>query len=158
MHSGETPLLSICIPTYNRASSLRNLCGNLLLIKSRFGPLVDICVSNNASTDETLSVLQEYRGLLALRIVTQSSNIGGTLNIIAVSQMSRGDWGILIGDDDELVPDGIGGLLDYLKKTNPNSWVLVDAADLNGRAQYLPTFVEGERESRDFRKEVLRSG
>jgi glycosyltransferase involved in cell wall biosynthesis len=152
-----SPILSICVPTFNRASSLRNLLRSLAEVKLRFGSAVEICISNNGSTDDTAAVIAEFQPGLGLCVISQSCNIGGTLNMIAVAQITTGCWGVLVGDDDELVPDTIGELLDYLKKVDSNNWVLVEAEDPEGN-QYLGKFREGRYTNSHFRSLLLRTG
>lgn len=149
------PLLSICVPTFNRASNLRNLIRDLRAVKARFGTGVEICISNNGSTDDTAAVVEEFQAELQSKVVHQTHNIGGTLNIIAVAQLMSGHWGILVGDDDELVPDSIGSILEHLKTVDRASWLLVDAADLNGREQYFSKFQQGRYSNARFRRLLL---
>lgn len=144
-------LLSICIPTYCRATNLRSLFGTLLPIKQRFGREIEICVSNNGSPDETRAVIEEFAGALDLRVVHQQSNIGGTLNIIEVSQLVRGRWGMFLGDDDELVADVLSELLDILRAGSTASWILIDAQDAAARTLYLGHFRAGMHSRSQFR-------
>lgn len=51
----KTPLLSICIPTYNRASFLEEALWNIIHDEA-FGDNVEIIISDNASTDETPAI------------------------------------------------------------------------------------------------------
>jgi glycosyltransferase involved in cell wall biosynthesis len=151
------PLLSICVPTYNRAPNLRNLLGNLERVKSRFGADVEICVSNNCSNDGTAAVIAEFHDRLGLKVVHQATNIGGTLNIIAVAQLMAGDWATFVGDDDELDADSVGRLLDYLRGLTSASWVFVDAAGTAGAEQYFRGCPGGRFSSARFRRWMLRS-
>lgn len=152
------PLLAICVPTFNRASSLRNLFRSLGAVKVRFGDEIEICISNNGSTDDTRVVIEAFGREHSIDVRHQASNIGGTLNIIAVAGQMRASWGIWCGDDDELDPDAIGCILARLRTLAPNTWVLVDCADLDGRGQYLRHFAEGDYGAAEFRRGVLRSG
>ena len=52
-------LLSICIPTYNRAIYLREALDNITSDPA-FDDRVEIVVSDNASTDETSAVVEKY--------------------------------------------------------------------------------------------------
>ena len=52
-------LLSICIPTYNRAKYLKDALDNITS-DSAFDNRVEIVVSDNASTDETSAVVEMY--------------------------------------------------------------------------------------------------
>ena len=88
----------------------------------------------------------------------QASNIGGTLNIIAVAGQMRARWGIWCGDDDELDPESIRRILARLRTLAADTWVLVDCADLDGRGQYLRHFAEGDYTAAAFRRALLRSG
>lgn len=52
------PLVSICIPTYNRADILRNSLETLLCQPEFLSKKVEIVISDNASTDETKSICE----------------------------------------------------------------------------------------------------
>lgn len=52
-------ILSICIPTYNRADVLKTTLSNLICEDSFLSGLVEICVSDNASTDNTRVIVTE---------------------------------------------------------------------------------------------------
>ena len=159
MQSGGEPLLSICIPTYNRAANLRSLFATLLPLKRRFGEDVEFCVSDNASPDETRAVIEEFSRPLGLRVVHQARNIGGTLNIIEVAQLVRGRWGMFLGDDDELVSDALDELLRLLRSCEAAArWILIDAQNIAGRSQYLGGFVAGAYGAARFRRAVVKVG
>lgn len=155
--TGE-PLLAICVPTFNRATSLRNLFRSLGAVKARFGDEVEICISNNGSTDNTRAVIEAFASDHIVGVQHQDSNIGGTLNIVAVAGQMRARWGILCGDDDELDPDAIERILARLRTLAPDTWVLVECADLDGRGQYMRRLAEGDHDTGAFRRAVLRSG
>jgi glycosyltransferase involved in cell wall biosynthesis len=66
----DRPLLSVCIPTYNRAGYLHECLSS---IETRgLDNLVEVVVSDNASTDDTLDVLKEFANRLPLRWVVQA--------------------------------------------------------------------------------------
>jgi hypothetical protein len=152
------PLLAICVPTFNRAASLRNLFVSLGAVKERFGDEVEVCISNNGSDDDTAAVVEAFRQRHGADVVHQPRNVGGTLNIIAVAGQMRAAWGIWCGDDDELLVDGIEAILQRLRRAAPDTWLLVDVADLDGRGQYMRHFDEGLHTAAGFRRAMLRSG
>ena len=152
------PVLAICVPTYNRASSLRNLFKSLAAVKARFGTAVEICISNNGSDDDTAAVIEEFSRHCEVNFSHQANNVGGTLNIIAVAQQMRAGWGLWCGDDDELRPDAIAEILNCLGGLDPDTWLLVDVADLEGRGQYMRHFRAGGHTAAEFRHAVLKSG
>ena len=53
-------LLSICIPTYNRSEYLKKTLESLVTQKGWPFPDVEIVISDNASSDDTASVIAEY--------------------------------------------------------------------------------------------------
>jgi glycosyltransferase involved in cell wall biosynthesis len=54
------PLLSICIPTYNRASYLKKSIESIISQKEFIDEKVEIIISDNASSDDTQSVVACY--------------------------------------------------------------------------------------------------
>jgi len=97
--------LQICIPTFNRAVHLDRLLGqvNQAVSNSCSSLEVGVFVSDNASTDSTLEVLQKWRSLMpAWKLVSQDSNIGMMANFQFLIENSASRYCWLVGDDDEL--------------------------------------------------------
>lgn len=157
-NDGDAPLLSICIPTYNRASSLSELLKKLCEVKERFEDDVEICISDNCSDDNTASILNSYRLRLGLNTKRQITNLGGTLNIISVSQMMSGHWGILLGDDDSLDLDGLEELMCLLRRSEDNTWIFAEARDLERKRLYFSGFLKSKYSSREFLQQIFSSG
>ena len=154
---GSRPLLAICIPTFNRAISLRNLFRSLVVVKERFGDEIEICISNNASTDDTTKVIEEFSRSHEVVVRHQDLNIGATLNIISVAVQMNAHWGIWCGDDDEVDSNAIGHILAQLRLLSKETWVLVDSAGPDGRGQYLQAFSKGDYSPAKFRQAIMRS-
>ncbi len=55
----EQPLLSICIPTYNRADVLDLVLKNIIENRG-FDESIEIVISDNASTDNTFEICKKY--------------------------------------------------------------------------------------------------
>lgn len=53
-------LLSICIPTYNRSQYLKKSIDSIISQKEFCNGLVEIVISDNASTDDTEDIVREY--------------------------------------------------------------------------------------------------
>lgn len=122
----ETPILAICVPTFNRSGSLRNLFKNLQDVKRVCGRRIEICVSNNHSTDDTESVISEWREALDLKIYNQSTNVGANQNFIAVTRLCEAKWTMLVGDDDGLISENVLLLLSVLDSASQSDWILAD--------------------------------
>ncbi len=118
-----TSLLSICIPTYNRAKDLeKNL--ELLqqqIIESGTQNRVNVLVSDNASTDDTGIVLSSFKekATIVFDYVIQKENTGAEKNQILAGEMSRSEYILLLGDDDYLNPSYIKKVVDIVE-SNPN--------------------------------------
>lgn len=109
------PLLTIAIPTYNRARYLRELL-SVLYDQLIDEPRVELIVSDNASPDETPALVEEFqkRGL-RIRSIRNETNIGADANFLQCFEQARGKYFWLFGDDDLIVPGGVGKILSLLE-------------------------------------------
>lgn len=106
------PLLSICIPTYNREIYLRECLESIY--HSDLDNRIEIIVSDNFSTDQTLMVLEEFKDLLPIRWIIQDSNIGADRNFDAIVLEARGEYCWLLGSDDIITASAIPRLIELL--------------------------------------------
>lgn len=90
-------LLTICIPTYNRKGYLKHTLDQFL--KSPFKDC-DIFVLNNASTDGTDLLAEDYLSFPNIRFINNKYNIGGSANIIRCVEYGDSPYIWIIGDDD----------------------------------------------------------
>lgn len=99
------PKLSICIPTYNRAKTLREALDSILPQVSE-NPDIEIIISDNASTDDTIELVREYQHQYPIiRYSRNSDNLGFDGNIIACVELAHGQYISFVSDDD-IVPSG----------------------------------------------------
>lgn len=95
----DAPLLSILVPTYNRAGYLRGCLASLLATTVD----CEILVSDNASTDDTEAVARSFTDP-RVRYERQATNVGVVGNHNALLARMRGRYFCLFGDDDEAMP------------------------------------------------------
>jgi abequosyltransferase len=115
------PVLTIAIPTYNRADALARLLEAVSLETLDSGELVEIIICNNASTDHTREVIERFVAARPLtRVIHQTTNIGMDGNFCTCAENVKGEYFWLIGDDDLPVPGAIPALLALLEKTRPD--------------------------------------
>lgn len=127
MSSAETafepaggPLITIAIPTFNRAALLRGC------IQSAFSQTyknIELLVSDNASTDDTAEVLREFNDK-RLRVLRQETNIGADPNWNACLAAARGEYVCFVSDDDRIFP-----------------WLLERCVDVIGKQSQIPIVV-----------------
>ena len=100
--SSKTPLVTIGIPTYNRAK------GNLLKVIERSLAQtyenVEVVVSDNCSTDRTAELVQAIDDP-RLCYIRQETNIGPTNNFNFCLETARGEYFLLFHDDDMIDED-----------------------------------------------------
>lgn len=97
------PLVTIGIPTYNRASLVGRAIDSAL---AQDYPQLEIVVSNNASADGTEEAcLARVAADSRLRYVQQDRNIGATRNFEEVLRLASGDYFMWLGDDDWIDPN-----------------------------------------------------
>ena len=94
------PLVTIAIPTFNRASCLG---AGVVAALSQTYQHFEVLVSDNASTDETVEVLRQFRDP-RLRVVRQKSNIGLLPNWNACLMEAKGKYIVFVADDDRIAP------------------------------------------------------
>ncbi len=108
------PLLTFAIITYNRSAYLRKSL-NCVLRQLGNDDLAEVLVSDNASTDDTRSLVEElqktYRNL---RYHCNERNVGAEANLHRAIRASRGEYVLAAGDDDYFAGGTLPAVLDRL--------------------------------------------
>jgi len=113
-------LLSICIPTYNRAKLLKNTLLSIAPQVDIFERHCELIISDNASEDNTQEVASEIiKKYKSVKYFRNSSNLGGRQNIWKVTTYAQGKYIWLLGDDDRPTPGAVEYILGVLK--NPET-------------------------------------
>lgn len=103
----NTPLVSICIPTYNGARWLGEALESALA--QSYSPL-EILVADDASTDDTLALARSYSDP-RLRIVAGEQNRGLVGNWNRSVELARGEWVKFLFQDDLLRSDCVAKMV-----------------------------------------------
>ena len=100
--------LSILIPTYNRCKDLEHNVNMLISFIQALPHPEDVCViiSDNASTDDTSSLMLKVQETACVRInyIRQEQNQGYCKNVCLLLSKVSTPWVMLLGDDDYLEP------------------------------------------------------
>jgi glycosyltransferase involved in cell wall biosynthesis len=97
---GNDPLITIGIPTRNRASMVKDCVASALAQTYRN---IEVLVCDNASTDDTIESLKSIRDK-RLRLVGNPVDIGMVKNFARCVEEARGDYLVLASDDNILEP------------------------------------------------------
>ena len=126
----KNSLLSICIPTYNHADPLRKTLESMIPQAEQHN--IPIYISDNASTDETISVLESFQKnypLLFFR--SNKENLGIDQNMIDAALMASSKYVWVIGARRIILPGMLNKIYEILEKSD---WDILVLNDLN------PTF------------------
>lgn len=125
------PLLSVCIPTFNRAELLELCLATVLPQVAAFPDEVECVVSDNASTDRTPTILKEAADSFPFRVSRNDENIGIIANITkCASELARGEFILVIGDDDVLCIGAIEQILKLLRVPDSPDLIAVNVGFL----------------------------
>jgi glycosyltransferase involved in cell wall biosynthesis len=140
-------LLTIAIPTYNRADLLDKQLGWLAQAIKGFEADCEILVSDNCSTDNTQGIIKKWQGILS-NITFKSNknleNLGVMKNIIYCLSSATTKYVWTIGDDDPIQDRSIPYVINNLKKHENLSLLFLNFSGLNkitGEPVHPPTIV-----------------
>ena len=96
------PKISVCVPTYNGGKYLRECLDDILA--QTFGDF-EVLIVDDASTDDTLDIVQRYAANdKRIRVQRNSENIGLVANWNRCLDLAQGDWIKFVFQDDRVVP------------------------------------------------------
>lgn len=93
-------ILSVCIRTHNQERFIREALDSVLCQKTTFA--FEIIVSDDASSDGTVAILQEYAGRYpsVVRLLLSETNLGGPNNLKRVIEASQAQYITCLDGDD----------------------------------------------------------
>lgn len=116
----DQPLLSIAIPTYNRAKyldlCLQRISEEIDSLNEVQRKLIEVYVSDNGSTDDTPIVVSRYQEMLGKKfgVVRTRDNMGMDFNFARCYELAKTPYVWLVGDDDIILPGKLKKVLDVL--------------------------------------------
>lgn len=114
----QNPKVSIIIPTYNRSKYLSHAIESAM---TQDYSNLEVVVSDNASTDDTKKVLKKYINKSNFKYFRNSKNLGLAYNWRkALYDYSKGDWALMLSDDDYLVDSSYISKVMKLIENNSN--------------------------------------
>lgn len=117
-------ILSICIPTYNRLKYLVDNLNEIIrqLLLDKISDKIEICLSDNCSTDGTdeyvQNIINEYGAQISIKFNKNESNLGFDRNCQLVMNMAVGEYSWIIGSDDIIVENALNHVLELIQSNN----------------------------------------
>lgn len=106
--------LSICIPTYNRSKFLNECLQSAITAINYANATVEIVISDNCGSDDTPEVVAHWSAIYPfIRYHRNDKNIF-EMNFRRVVQLASGEYVWTLGDDDQIVEDGVKRMLESI--------------------------------------------
>jgi len=112
-------ILSICIPTYNRALYLKKCINSIVTqLDESLSNKVELIVLDNNSTDNTENIVFNFieQGF-NVNYIKNEINIGADGNITKAFDVANGKYVLVMGDDDYWVDDQLKKLIKLVNNT-----------------------------------------
>jgi abequosyltransferase len=118
--------LSIAIATYQRAALLDICLRDLVSVVAKYG--IPIYISNNNSTDDTLSVIHSWMARYPrIYLNNKPENVGADENIESALRFSKSDYVWLIGDTYKISAESLARIISHVDASEPNDFIVVNA-------------------------------
>jgi glycosyltransferase involved in cell wall biosynthesis len=131
------PLLTIAIPTYNRAIYLRECLHSLFLSLPKYINDIEIVVIDNNSTDDTKLIIQSFNKKLNIRYIKNNTNIGPDENFKKCIKESNGKFVWIFGDDDIFLKNSIESIMKTLKHNQDIGLLHLKATNFQNSEEFL---------------------
>jgi glycosyltransferase involved in cell wall biosynthesis len=141
-------LLTIAIPTYNRADLLDKQLAWLAQAIKGFESDCEILVSDNCSTDNTQDVIKKWQtklSLITFKANKNLKNLGVVKNIIYCLNSATTKYVWTIGDDDPIQDRAVAYVIDKLRQHEDLSLLFLNFSGRNkitGEPVHPPTIVD----------------
>lgn len=120
----KIPLLSICIPTYNREKYLKECLDSIITQEWFNEDDIEIVISDNASKDNTTELIKEYQNKFSnIRYCRNKENLGFDWNVLLLYSYWLWEYIWIMSDDDAINKDWLKEIL-YIIKNNKEFWTL----------------------------------
>jgi len=136
--TNKTPILSICIATYNRSGQLKEVLESIVKQEVFLNTFdIEIIISDNLSTDNTEEVSKEYVSKFPEKIIyhKNETNIGANKNYEKALSLSKGTFSKLHSDTAVIKENFLTNIVEAIKE--------------NIEEQPLLFFLNGETKSKE---------
>lgn len=134
------PILSICIPTYNRGRFAYDAAMHVL--SAYKGDDIEVVISNNCSEDNTEELISQINDP-RLSYYANEENLGAAYNTHLTFLRAKGKFAYLTSDEDDININQISYLISYFKE-NPDTAIFIGGGNLKYTKKRFPDAVYTE--------------
>ncbi len=116
---GDRPIVTVCIPTFNRGNFLQTSLPSVLNQSLRD---IEVIVSDNGSTDNTPDIVGRIRDS-RLRYDRLDTNIGLFGNMSRCLRLGHGAYRVVLPDDDLMLPENLARKVAFMQAHPAASFV-----------------------------------
>lgn len=131
------PILSICIPTYNRGKFAYDAAMHIL--SAYKGDDIEVVISNNCSEDNTEELISQINDP-RLSYYANQENLGAAYNTHLTFLRAKGRFAYLTSDEDDINIDQISYLVSFFKE-NPDTAIFIGGGNLKYTQKRFPDAV-----------------
>lgn len=135
------PILSICVPTFNRARYLECLLQDLAEQIGKLGLSYELLIGDNCSQDNTEEIVAKFNQQLNIVYFRRHQNLGSSENLNQLYRAAKGRYTIYLADDDFLILDVVRDII-LVMEEYPNigvtfaPWFIHDRISGNDISQF----------------------
>jgi glycosyltransferase involved in cell wall biosynthesis len=130
----KNPLLSICIPTYNRNDCLIIGLSKLIPQIEQVSNYVELIITDNCSTDssfDTIKAIKKEYNFLNIIINRNDNNLGFYGNFLKCRELSSGEFIWILSDNDHIENDNLlRNIIDIILHNQANIIYLDNTFDI----------------------------
>lgn len=123
----DLPLVCICVPTYNAEATIRETLESILA--QSYGNII-VHISDNASTDDTLKVIEAITDS-RVSIHQHDVNVGGEGNFTRCVQLATGKYTAIFHADDIYESDMVAKQIMFLENNSDVGAVFTEAVTID---------------------------
>jgi glycosyltransferase involved in cell wall biosynthesis len=123
-----TPLLSICIPTFNNPGGIREALTSITRQAAGANLLdkIEVCVRDNSENTHTEEVINTFKhSPLKIAYTRNEENVGYDRNVDRVLNMANGDFCWLLSDNEPLLETAVAAVVEAVLKNSDAGHIVI---------------------------------
>lgn len=122
----NNPLISICIPSYNRPNEIRRLLDSIDAKNYKEDIEIVVCEDKAPKREEVRASVNSYmsESIYKVNYIENEKNCGYDGNLRNLINNASGEYVLFMGDDDMFIPGRLEQYVEYVKKHTDCGYIL----------------------------------